>query len=70
MLGLTTSLSSEHFHFDAGTNVVFAAVDDPCDRRDNEDNTERSDTVVCLGSVLTLQAAEDEEGGTYSCCCR
>lgn len=70
MLGLTTSLSSEHFHFDTGTNVVFAAVDDPCDRRDNEDNTERSDTVVCLGSVLTLQAAEDEEGGTYSCCCR
>lgn len=31
MFGLAASLSSKHFHLDAGTNVVLAAVENPGD---------------------------------------
>ena len=49
LFGLAADLAREHFDFDPGTDVVLAAVDDPGDCRNDEDDCKSSDTVVWGG---------------------
>jgi hypothetical protein len=48
MLGLNTSLSGQKLHLYAGTNVVLAAVREPCDRGNDDNNGKGGNTVVYL----------------------
>jgi hypothetical protein len=48
VIDLFTTLAREHFHLDSGSDIVLAAINDPCNGRNDEDDAEGGDTVVCF----------------------
>lgn len=46
LFGLAANLARQHFHFDPGSDVVLAAVDNPGDCRNDEYDCKGGDTVV------------------------
>lgn len=39
-------LTRENLYFNAGANIIFATIDDPCDCRNYKDNSKGGNTIV------------------------